>query len=88
MLWTKLTLAEDSPHVTRLYIIIIIDNFCIALFSHVYKLTALYNTLQHFLSENKIIKGNNVHASNTYIRTNNASIYTHKYMCRMRSGSM
>ena len=48
-------------------IIIIIDNFCIALFSDVHKLTALYNTLQHFLSENKIIKGNNVHESNTYI---------------------
>ena len=31
-------------------IIIIIDNFCIALFSGVHKLTALYNTLQHFLS--------------------------------------
>ena len=37
-------------------IIIIIDNFCIALFSDVHKLTALYNTLQHFPSENKIIK--------------------------------
>ena len=46
---------------------IIIDNFCIVLFSDVHKLTALYNTLQHFLSENKIIKGNNVHESNTYI---------------------
>ena len=31
-------------------IIIIIDNFCIALFSGVPKLTALYNILQHFLS--------------------------------------
>ena len=31
-------------------IIIIIDNFCIALFSGVHKLTALYNILQHFLS--------------------------------------
>ena len=30
--------------------IIIIDNFCIPLFSGVYKLTALYNTLQHFIS--------------------------------------
>ena len=53
-------------------IIIIIDNFCIALFSDVRKLTALYNTLQRFLSENKIIKGNNVHKSNTYIWTNSA----------------
>ena len=51
-------------------IIIIIDNFCIALFSDVHKLTVLYNTLQHFLSENKIIKGNNVHESNKYVRTN------------------
>ena len=48
-------------------IIIIRDTFCIALFSDVHKLTALYNTLQHVLSENKIIKGNNVHESNTYI---------------------
>ena len=31
-------------------IIIITDNFCIALFSGVPKLTALYNILQHFLS--------------------------------------
>ena len=42
-------------------IIILIDNFCIALCSDVQKLIALYNTLQHFLSGNKIIKGNNVH---------------------------
>ena len=56
-------------------IIIIIDNFCIALFSDVHKLTALYNTLQHFLTENKIIEGNNVHESNASIKTNNASIY-------------
>ena len=72
-------------------IIIIIDNFCIALFSEVHKLAALYNTLQHFLSKNKIIKGNNVHESNTYIRTNNAYyIYPKniKYMCHMRSGSI
>ena len=31
-------------------VIIILDNFCIALLSGVHKLTALYNTLQHFLS--------------------------------------
>ena len=36
-------------------IIIIIDNFCIALFSGVLKLTALYNILQHFLSFTNII---------------------------------
>ena len=36
------------------YIIIIIDNFCIALFSDVPKLTALY-ILQHFLSFTNII---------------------------------
>ena len=79
---------QDSLHITRLYIITI-DNFCIALFSHVHKLTALYNTLQHFLTENKIIKGNNAHESNAYIKTNNACIYTKniKYMRRMRSGS-
>ena len=36
-------------------IIIIIDNYCIALFSGVPKLTALYNILQHFLSFTNII---------------------------------
>ena len=35
--------------------IIIIDNFCIALFSGVHKITALYNILQHFLSFTNII---------------------------------
>ena len=34
--------------------IIIIDNFCMVLFSGVQKLTVLYNILQHFLSEKKI----------------------------------
>ena len=61
-------LAEEKKEKGIIIIIIIIDYFCIALFSHVHKLTALYNTLQHFLSENQIIKGNNVHESNTYIR--------------------
>ena len=36
-------------------IILIIDNFHIALFSSVPKLTALYNILQHFLSFTNII---------------------------------
>ena len=36
-------------------IIIIIDNFCIALVSGVPKLAALYNILQHFLSFTNII---------------------------------
>ena len=35
--------------------IIIIDNFYIALFPDVHKLTALYNVLQHFLSFTNII---------------------------------
>ena len=48
-------------------IIIIIDNFSIALFSGVHKLTALYNILQHFLSFTNII-----HIIITTI------IYTHK----------
>ena len=69
-------------------IIIIAHNFCIAPFSDVHTLTAFNNTLQHFLSENKISKGNNVHESNTYIciyiRTNHAYIYiythTHIYI--------
>ena len=39
----------------HIIIIIIIDNFCIALFSGVPKLTALYNILQHFLSFTNII---------------------------------
>ena len=39
----------------RIIIIIIIDNFGIALFSGVPKLTALYNILQHFLSFTNII---------------------------------
>ena len=60
--------AHISLNVLQILIIVIIiitDNFCIVLFSDVHKLTALYNTLEHFLSENKIIKGNNVHESNT-----------------------
>ena len=40
--------------ILRLYIIII-DNFCIALFSGVPELTALYNILQHFPSFTNII---------------------------------
>ena len=56
-------------------IMIIIDNFCVGLFSDVHKLTVFYNTLQHFLNEDKIIKGNNVHASNTYIYKNQPCIY-------------
>ena len=56
-------LADVKPGMTGamtgtvaiLIIIIIIDNFCIALFSRVPKLTALYNILQHFLSFTNII---------------------------------
>ena len=44
----------DSVHFSFIIIIIIIDNFCIALFSGVPKLTALY-ILQHFLSFTNII---------------------------------
>ena len=43
------------PHRSQLIIIIITDNFCIALFSGVPKLTALYNILQHFLSFTNVI---------------------------------
>ena len=39
----------------HLFIIIIINNFCLALFSGVPKLTVLYNILQHFLSFTNII---------------------------------
>ena len=37
-------------------IIIIIDNFCIVLFSSVHKFTVLNNILQHLLSEKKILR--------------------------------
>ena len=43
ILWPKIIVIRGSCNV----IIIIIDNFCIALFSGVHKLTALYNILQH-----------------------------------------
>ena len=45
----------DSVHFSFIIIIIIIDNFCIALFSGVPKLTALY-ILQHFLSFTNVIR--------------------------------
>ena len=38
--------------------IIIIDDFCIALSCGVHKVTALYNILQHFLSEEKMNMNN------------------------------
>ena len=44
-----------SPGYTCGNYIIIIDNVCIALFSGVHKLTALYNILQHCLSFTNII---------------------------------
>ena len=51
--------GSQSSDGTRIIIIIItlflIDNFCIALFSGVPKLTALYNNLQHFLSFTNIM---------------------------------
>ena len=39
-----------TPNTLSMVIIIMIDNFSIALFSGVPKLTVLYNILQHFLS--------------------------------------
>ena len=51
--------------------IIIIDNFCTALFSGVLKLAALYNNLQHFLSFTNII-----HIIMT--TSKQCIIYTHK----------
>ena len=51
----NLNLKLNVIMICLLSLIIIIDNFCIALFSGVPKLTALYNILQHFLSfTNKI----------------------------------
>ena len=49
--------AAEPVQVTEcvLIIIIILDNFCIALFSGVPKLIALYTILQHFLSFTNII---------------------------------
>ena len=52
--WNCCLLGEMFPVI----IIIIIDNFCIALFSGIPKLTALYNILQHFLVK--------FHKRNTY----------------------
>ena len=46
---------ETVQQMRIIIIIIIIDNFCIALFSGVPKLTALYNILQHFISFTNII---------------------------------
>ena len=40
----------SRTHSCSMRMLIIIDHFCIALFSGVHKLTALYNILQHFLS--------------------------------------
>ena len=57
--------------------IIIIDNFCIALFSGVPKLNALYNMLHHFLTFTNMIH---------IIMTTNKCI-TYKYMCHMRSSN-
>ena len=41
----------------RYLLIVIIDNFYIALFPGVHKLTVLYNIQQHFLSEKNIVYG-------------------------------
>ena len=49
----SLTINETLKWLSSL--IIIIDNFCIALFFGVPKLTALYNILQHFLSFTNVI---------------------------------
>ena len=53
--YTKASMENIVQTHAVLIIIIIIDNFCIALFSGVPKLTALYNILQHFLSFTNII---------------------------------
>ena len=49
------TLTESATTKTSSIIMIITDNFCIALVSGVPKLTALYKILQHFLSFTNII---------------------------------
>ena len=41
--------AEQPEGIIIIIIIIIIDNICIALFSGVHKLIALYNILRHLL---------------------------------------
>ena len=48
-------LIVPTLEVLLYYLIIIRDNFCIALFSGVPKFTALYNILQHFRSFTNII---------------------------------
>ena len=48
--------VHDEQHLLKSSnIVIMIDTFCIALFSGVPKLIALYNILQHFLSFTNII---------------------------------
>ena len=47
------SLRDRDRETERVEIIIIIDNFCIALFSGVPKLTAFYNILQHFCKFHK-----------------------------------
>ena len=48
--------ADPSVSISfTLVITVIIDNFCIALFSSLHKLTALDNILQHFLSFTNVI---------------------------------
>ena len=54
-------------------ITIIINNFCIALFSGVHKLTVLYNILQHFPIDKKI--EGNMFKPYIYMTTSNAHIY-------------
>ena len=46
--WIRLSFRSFVVDLSKVDLMIIIDNFCIALFSGVPKLTALYNILQHF----------------------------------------
>ena len=59
MFYAQSTIPVISGHIFYspwIYaLIVIIDNFCIALVSGVHKLTVLYNILQHFLSEKIIV---------------------------------
>ena len=62
-------MSEVQKYDSLTLIIIIIDNFCIVLFSGVPKLTALYNILQHFMGENETLPSKN--------NNNNNKCYAH-----------
>ena len=59
-------------------VVVVVDNFCIALLSSVHKLTALYNILQHFLSEKNKTKNNECIMFKEVIHLGQLTLYIHK----------